>query len=76
MLLSGSALERRVAFPQAEAGHRGSEIGSQDLAHLPLVPPAPPEADDVRGLRSNSKPALMDESPSSTRSSGSAWLSV
>lgn len=60
--LKALAADRRVAFPKS----------SQALANLPLIPPAPPEADDFRSpsKRSNSKSllALDGESPSSGRS--------
>lgn len=61
-----SADLRRVAFPGTSA--------PKDLAHLPLVPPAPPEADDfsTSSKRSNSKMlmelAAAPDSPSSGRS--------
>eukprot|EP00434_Breviolum_minutum_P036478 symbB.v1.2.032321.t1/scaffold3845.1/size49333/1 len=48
--LKALAADRRVAFPKS----------SQALANLPLIPPAPPEADDFRSpsKRSNSKSLL------------------
>lgn len=60
--LKALAADRRVAFPKSQA-----------LAHLPLIPPAPPEADDFRSAskRSNSKPLPSDaieDSPSSVHS--------